>query len=73
MPIFQLVADPTGPSFDLEAPCEVIIGTVPLQNTQHIYAMGALPAPPPPQHMLQPQVKPMGGLRICLIGFGNTL
>ena len=34
----QLVADPAGPAFDLEAPMEVIIGTVPLQNVQHMYS-----------------------------------
>ena len=39
--IFQLVADPAGPGFDLEVPIEVTIGTIPYNNIQASFGMPA--------------------------------
>ena len=47
----QLIADPAGPALDLEAPCAVTIGTVPLYNMQHVYANTQPPPPLPPPDM----------------------
>ncbi len=30
--------DPAGPALDLVVPLEIIIGTIPLQNIQHVFA-----------------------------------
>lgn len=40
---FQLVADPSGPAFDLVVPAEIVIGTIPLVSESGNYS-----APPPP-------------------------
>ncbi|BFZ02492.1 hypothetical protein BsWGS_05531 [Bradybaena similaris] len=42
--ILQLNVDPSGPSFDLEVPLDILIGTIPLSEVQQYPPMAPLPA-----------------------------
>ncbi len=60
------MVDPSGPATDLHVPLEIIIGTVPLQNFQHVFAQAAFNAtqynePSAPMPVLPPSSPPADG------------